>query len=58
MLNMFSFVNLLFESTYNFVAYVARKLGHKEFAEKVKQRAERCAKKIEFYEGAGSWPGK
>ena len=58
MFNMFSAVNLFFMGTHYLVAFVARKSGYEQFADKEKKRAQRCMRKINFYEGSGPWPEK
>ncbi|MFA6428231.1 MAG: hypothetical protein WCW02_01660 [Candidatus Buchananbacteria bacterium] len=58
MFNFCSVVNLLFIGLYNLVAVIVKMFGHEETATKIRKRAVRCRKKIEFYEGEGPYPEK
>lgn len=58
MFNMFSVVNLFFAGIYFLVAFLVKKSGHDNVAEKIKKRAQRCMKEVDFYEGSGPWPEK
>lgn len=58
MFNMLSVVSLFFLVVYKIVASCAKLRGRQQFAQKMEKRAERCNKKILFYEGEGSWPEK